>query len=126
MIVETTASAFDRLGGAAAIASIVDELYNRAQADPELAPYFHTTDLAVQRRKLGEMLGEALGGPKAPWLKGLEVAHRGRGITNRHFSLLAAHLIDVALESDVAPDEVDALMSWFALGREAVVDDPDA
>jgi hemoglobin len=123
---ETAASAFDRLGGADAIAAIVDELYDRAQEDPELAPYFHTTDMAVQRGKLAEMLGEALGGPKAPWLLGLAEAHRGRGITNRHFSLLAAHLIDVLLERHVDPDEVDAVMSWVARGREAVVDDPEA
>jgi len=36
-----------------------------------LGPYFHTTDLDVQRRKLTEMIGEALGGPEAPWLLGL-------------------------------------------------------
>ena len=114
---------FDRLGGASAIVGIVDELYRRAQADDELAPYFHRTDMEVQRRKLAEMLGEALGGPEAPWLLGLKDAHRGRGISNRHFSLLASHLIDVLLDNNVAPDEVDAMMGWIARGREAVVED---
>jgi len=118
-----SSTVFDRLGGASAIDGIVDELYRRARADEELAPYFHRTDMEVQRRKLGEMLGEALGGPEAPWLLGLHDAHRGRGITNRHFSLLASHLIDVLLDNDVQPDEVDAMMSWFARGREAVVED---
>lgn len=116
---------FDRLGGAAAIAEIVTELYARAQADPELASYFHTTDVAAQRRKLAEMLGEAMGGPSAPWLLGLQVAHQGRGITNRHFSLMAAHLIDVLLERDLDPDEVDAVMNWVARGRDSVVEDAD-
>ena len=53
---------FDRLGGAAAIAQIVTKLYERTSTDPELAPYFHTTDMELQRRKLSEMIGEALGG----------------------------------------------------------------
>jgi hemoglobin len=116
---------FDRLGGAAALAAIVTKLYERTASDPELAPYFHTTDIEAQRRRLGEMLGEALGGPEAPWLLGLEEAHRGRGVTHRHFSLLAAHLLDLLEELDVDPDEADAVMNWVAQGRDAVVEEPD-
>ena len=123
----TTADAstlFDRLGGAAAIAQIVTRLYERTISDPELAPYFHTTDIEVQRRKLAEMLGEALGGPQAPWLRGLADAHRGRGVSHRHFSLLAAHLIDLLEELRVDPDEADLVMNWVAQGRDAVVEEP--
>ena len=116
---------FDRLGAAAAIATLVTSLYERTHADPELAPYFHTTDIEVQRRKLGEMIGQALGGPEAPWLLGLEDAHRGRGVSHRHFSLLAAHLMDILDELDVGPDEADVVMNWVAQGRDAVVEDPD-
>lgn len=115
---------FDRIGGAAAIAGIVTELYERTRADPELGPYFHTTDIDVQRRKLSEMIGEALGGPEAPWLLGLSDAHRGRGVSHRHFSLLAAHLIDILTELQVDPDEADAVMNWVAQGRDAVVEEP--
>lgn len=114
---------FDRLGGAAAIAQIVDSLYERAAGDPELGPYFHTTDMEAQRRKLTEMIGEALGGPKAPWLLGLEEAHRGRGVQHRHFSLLCAHLMDLLDEREIDPDEADVVMNWFTQGRSAVVED---
>lgn len=116
---------FDRLGGAAAIAEIVTKLYERTSGDPELAPYFHTTDMELQRRKLSEMIGEALGGPEAPWLLGLEAAHRGRGVSHRHFSLLAAHLLDLLEELQVDPDEADVVMNWVAQSREAIVEDPD-
>lgn len=114
---------FDRIGGAAAIAGIVAELYERTRTDPELGPYFHTTDIEVQRRKLTEMIGEALGGPDAPWLLGLEEAHRGRGVSHRHFSLLAAHLIDILTELEVNPDEADVVMNWVAQGRDSVVEE---
>lgn len=116
---------FDRLGGADAIAAIVTDLYERTAADPELAPYFHTTDMVVQRGKLAEMLGQALGGPEAPWLLGLQEAHRGRGVSHRHFSLLAAHLLDLLEERGVEPDEADAVMNWVAQGRDAVVEEPE-
>jgi hemoglobin len=115
---------FDRLGGAAAIAAIVSGLYERVQADAELAPYFHRSDMELQRRKLAEMIGEALGGPSAPWLLDLDTAHRGRGVTHRHFSLLAAHLMDLLIEADVDPDEANAVMNWVAAARSAVVDEP--
>ena len=116
---------FDRIGGAAAIAQVVTELYERTRADPELGPYFHTTDIGTQRRKLSEMIGASLGGPEAPWLLGLEDAHRGRGVSHRHFSLLAAHLIDILNEFDVNADEADVVMNWVAQGRDAVVEDPN-
>jgi hemoglobin len=115
---------FDRLGGAAAIAAIVTSLYERVQADPELAPYFHRTEMEPQRRKLAEMIGEALGGPSAPWLLDLDTAHRGRGVTHRHFSLLAAHLMDILIDADVDPDEANGVMNWFASARDAVVEEP--
>jgi hemoglobin len=88
-----------------------------------LAGYFHTTDLGSQRNRLTDMIGAAMGGLPAPWLKGLEEAHRGRGITHRHFSLMAAHLIDVLEHRGIDADEADLLTAWFAQGRDAVVDE---
>ena len=114
---------FQRVGGAIVVNRLVAMLYERARLDPELGPYFHTSDIEVQRRKLEELIGEAMGGPAAPWLLGLHEAHRDRGVTHRHFSLLAAHLMDVLDECAVGPDEADLVMNWFARGREAVVED---
>lgn len=116
---------FDRVGGMPAVLGIVDGLYAKAKADPELEGYFHTTNMEAQRQRLAEMIGQALGGPEAPWLKGLREAHAGRGITHRHFSLMAAHLMDVLIEIDLDPDEADLVMNWIAQGRDAVVEDPD-
>lgn len=117
-------SAYDRLGGEPAIAAVVDELYRRAIADEELGQYFHSTNLDAQRLKLTEMIAEALGGPTAPWLSGLREAHSGRGVTHRHFSLMAAHLIDVLGEHGVDEEEQNTLMNWIAAGRDAVVAEP--
>jgi truncated hemoglobin YjbI len=78
--------------------------------------------METQRSRLTDMISEAVGGPPAPWLKGLDDAHRGRGITHRHFSLMAAHLIDALEHHGIDPDEADLLTAWFAQGRAAVVD----
>lgn len=111
-----------RVGGPAGVSAVVDELYRRAGEDAELSVYFHRTDMATQRRRLADLITEALGGPETSWLIGLEEAHRGRGITHRHFSLMAAHLIDTLDQHGVRADETEVLMAWFAAGREAVVD----
>jgi len=111
-----------RLGGPEGVRAVVDELYRRAWDDPELAGYFHATDQSAQRQRLADMITGALGGPPTPWLAGLEAAHHGRGITHRHFSLMAAHLLDTLDHFGVTPDEADLLTSWFAAGRDAVVD----
>lgn len=115
-------TAFEALGGEAGVLEVVDELYARVRADEELAPYFHRTEMAVQRQKLAEMITEALGGPAAPWLLSLGDAHKGRGITHRHFSLLNAHLIDVVTERGLG-EEVDDLIDFVNRARPAVVED---
>ncbi|MFN7149922.1 MAG: group I truncated hemoglobin [Microthrixaceae bacterium] len=119
---DLTDSPLARLGGTAGVDAVVDELYRRAGEDPELSGYFHTADMAAQRRRLADMIAGALGGPPTPWILGLDAAHRGRGITHRHFSLMAAHLIDTLEHFGVRPDEADLLTEWFAAGRQAVVD----
>lgn len=119
---DSSPSIFERIGGAAAVEAVVSDLYERAGVDPDLGPFFHGTDLPVQRRKLAEMIGEALGGPPAPWLLGLREAHAGRAIGHHHFSLMASYLIDILIERGVGDDETDAITAWFAEGRDAVVD----
>lgn len=116
-------SFFLRLGGAVAIARLVGALYDRVQADPELAPYFHTTDMDSQRRRLGEMLTDVLGGPSAPWILDLRTAHLGRGVSNRHFSLLCGHLIDVLAVAGVETDDADDVVEWVGRARPVVVED---
>jgi truncated hemoglobin YjbI len=118
-----TPSLFIRIGGAPAIAQVVAALYERVRADPELAPYFHLTDIEAQRRKLGEMLADALGGPQAPWIIDLRTAHRGRGVTHRHFALLCAHLIDVLEDAGLSGDEADDIIEWVGRARSAVVEE---
>lgn len=112
----------DRIGGPAGVSAVVDELYRRAEQDAELSAYFHRTDMETQRRRLADVITGALGGPSTSWLVGLEEAHRGRGITHHHFSLMAVHLIDTLEQHGVRPDETEILMAWFAAGRDAVVD----
>ena len=118
-----TPSLFARMGGPHAIGPLVASLYKRIRLDPELAPYFHLTDMAAQRTRLADMLTDVLGGPQAPWLIDLTSAHRGRGITNRHFSLLCAHIIDALEDAGLNGDEADDIIEWVGRARSSVVEE---
>lgn len=119
-------SAFDRIGGTTAVLTAVEMLYQRAEADPELAPYFHDTSMPLQRDKLVGMVSEALGGPRSPWMTGLVEAHRGRGITHEHFDRMTAYLLGVLDELGVGRREVRLVARWLATSRAAVVEERSA
>jgi hemoglobin len=123
--VDTSAETpYARLGGHAGVERAVAAMYVRIWADPELGPYFHRTDRDAQRRRLTQLLSSALGGPDAYTGKGLREAHAGRGITHRHFSILASHAADVLTDLGVADDVVDDVLEYFASARGDVVGDP--
>ena len=115
-------TAFERIGGASAVLTVVERLYARVGADPALAPYFRATNMPQQRDKLVGMVSEALGGPRSPWMTGLVQAHRGRGITHEHFDLMVGHLLAVLDELDLPPREVRLVARWLAAARDAVVE----
>ena len=116
-------TAFERIGGVTTVVTVVERLYERVGQDPALAPYFHDTNMPVQRDKLVAMVSEALGGPRSPWRTGLVEAHRGRHVTHEHFEQMAAHLLDVLRELDVPRREVRAVARWLAASRPAVVEE---
>lgn len=120
----STETPFTRLGGQDGVAAAVEELYDRIWADPELGPFFHRTDQVAQRKRLTQLLSSALGGPDDYTGKGLREAHAGRGITHRHFSLLASHAADVLADRGLEDEVVDDVLDYLASARLEVVDDP--
>jgi hemoglobin len=97
---------FDRIGGAPAIAALIDEFYTRVLTDPELAPFFSATSMAKLRRMQQEFFAAALDGPIR--YSGLSIAatHYGRGIRPRHLRRFVEHLL--ATLRSRAIDEADA------------------
>jgi hemoglobin len=119
----STETPYLRLGGQTGIERVVDALYVRIWADPELGPYFHRTDKDAQRRRLSNLLASALGGPDDYTGKGLREAHAGRGITHRHFSILASHAADVLVDEGLEDEVVDDVLEFIASARAEVVGD---
>jgi hemoglobin len=83
---------YEAIGGHAAVVAAVDVFYRRVLADPELGPFFPDGVGLRHRRYLATFLGEALGGPRRYRGPDIAAAHRGLGISDAHFALVAGHL----------------------------------
>lgn len=83
---------YERIGGAAAVASLVDAFYDRVLADEALAPFFEHADLKRLLEMQRMVFTMALGGPDAYEGRPLAHAHRGRGIRREHLQRFVDHL----------------------------------
>jgi hemoglobin len=114
-------SIYDRIGGKQALVVVVDDFYRRVLGDPLLQPLFVNTDMAAQKRHQVAFLTAALGGPSAYKGKDMSAAHRGRGITDRHFGAVAGHLQASLVNAKVGQPEIDSIMQAAASLQKQVV-----
>ena len=115
------ASIYDQIGGKHALTAVVDDFYRRVLGDPLLKPLFANTDMAQQKRHQVAFLTAALGGPSAYKGKDMGAAHRGRGITDRHFGAVAGHLQASLISAKVGKPEIDTIMQAAASLQSQVV-----
>ena len=104
MSTSAATSIYDSIGGEPALVAVVDDLYRRVTADPELAGFFAGTNMAKLKGRQVEFFAGALGGPQTYTGATMREAHRGRGIGQEHFNLVAGHLIAALGAADV-PDK---------------------
>jgi hemoglobin len=106
-----TPTLFERLGGLVSIDVAVDQLHDRIQGDPELAPFFDRADLRRQRGHQKAFLAMALGGPRSYGGRGIAEAHRHLGICAHQVDLVAGHLAAVHAGLGVSPALVDEVVA---------------
>ncbi|MFC0038959.1 group I truncated hemoglobin [Actinomadura rayongensis] len=107
-------SIYESIGGEDALVAVVDDLYVRILADPELAGFFAGTNLPRLKGRQVEFFGQALGGPMIYGGGSMKDVHLGRGIERRHFDLVAGHLV-AALGAAGVPDDTIAEIASVVL-----------
>ncbi len=85
-------SLYEQLGGAAGIATVVDDFYRRVLADDTLSGLFAGKDLAALSRHQTRFIAYALGGPNRYTGRSMRRAHAGLGIIAAQFAAVAGHL----------------------------------
>jgi hemoglobin len=94
-------SDYDRIGGAAAVKTVVDRFYELILEDDRLVAYFTDTDLPRLKRHQVLLISQVLGGPAAYDGRDLKQAHAGRAITSEDFGRVVGHLVQALQEAGV-------------------------
>lgn len=109
MTSETTI--YDAIGGEPALVAVVSDFYDRVVADPELSGFFAGVNMNRLQGRQVEFFAEALGGPAAYSGASMKDAHVGRGIGQRHFDLVAGHLVASLTGAGVPAGIIDQIVA---------------
>jgi len=105
---------YQAIGGDSALAGVVDDLYVRILGDPELRGFFAGANMSRLKGRQVEFFGAALGGPQ-PWRgASMRDVHRGRGIGQEHFDLVAGHLVAALSDAGVPAGTVAQIVAAIA------------
>ena len=96
-------SIYDEIGGAPAVTAVVDGLYERLIADPDLMTYFDRRDMAGLKAHQRALVTVALGGTEEYGGRMMQPAHAGLAITNEAFDKVLGHLQAALAAAGVAP-----------------------
>lgn len=105
---------FDRIGGEAAVAAVVDLFYTKVIADPSLAPYFDGIDLDRLKGHQRRFVGQALGASTPYTGRAMNVAHAGLGITGPAFATVVGHLAASLTEAGVDDETISEIAGALA------------
>ncbi len=87
------ASLFDRLGGKAAITSVVADFRKRVAEDARINAKFARSDMPRLEAMLVDQVCEATGGPCRYTGRGMRDAHQGMRVTTGEFNALVDDLV---------------------------------
>ncbi len=101
---------YQRLGGNAGIAKVVDDGVGIVVADPQLAPYFAITIQSQERvddlkANLVDLLGQTVGGPEVYTGLSMKATHIGMGITDDDFTKFLVDFTQALQDNGVSPDD---------------------
>jgi hemoglobin len=105
---------YQRLGGQAGIAQIVDNFLYEVGDNALLLPLFADTDLLRFRSKLAEHLCEISGGPCRYSGDSMTEVHAGMAMNNRHFDAVVTALTDAMTQAGVDVASQNALLKKLA------------
>lgn len=115
------ASIYSEIGGHEALTTVVDDFYRRVLADPQLAPFFAGTNVSRLKGMQVEFFAAALGGPDEYAGQTMRDVHRGRGIDQVHFDLVAKYLAESLADAGVSEATTGTIIATIApLSREIV------
>ena len=96
-------SDYERIGGAPAVRTVVDRLYQLILADDQLAGVFEGSDMAQLKRRQALLISQVLGGPADYDGRELGQARTGRHIARDDYRKVVSYLVQTMVEVGVLP-----------------------
>ena len=120
---------WDRLGGEANVAKVVDDFVNTAGKDPKVNFWRDPTkvpskeEVAALKKHLVEFVSSATGGPLKYEGKSMKEVHKGMKITNAEFDAAAKDLQEALEKNGAKPDDEKAVMAAVEGTRKDIVEE---
>ncbi len=118
-----TQTLYKRLGGAKALAAVVEDFYERVLGDDALAGFFSNVDMDRQRKQQTAFMAAAFGGPNKYNGLSMTEAHEGLGISQGDFDAVATHLVESLESFEVDEKLIQEVVGIVAPLSGAIVDD---
>lgn len=99
-------SLFERIGGAAAIAAVVEIFYQKQLLDPNVKGFFKKTDLEKLKSHQRNFFAKCFGGPDNYTGKDMVESHKDLFITDLHFDCVKQNLLDTLEELKLSKDMI--------------------
>lgn len=116
------ASLYDRLGGEAALAAVVEEFTARVGADVRVNKFFAKTDMARFKKMLVQQLGQATGGPQKYEGGDMKLVHKDMGVSDANFDAIVDSLVGALNKFKVPAVEQKELLSILGPMRADIVE----
>ena len=117
---------YETIGGNRTIWAATESFYRRVLADPDLKPFFDSTDMPNLVGRQSMFISMLLGGRVVYTGKDIGAAHeqvRIRGLTGAHFDAFLHHFRAALDEVGVQSDKAEEVMKFLEARRSAVLND---
>jgi hemoglobin len=114
----------ETIGGNRTVWAAIDSFYRRVLEDPELRPFFKSTDMAHLKAGQSMFIAMLLGGRTVYTGREIGEAHahaRLQGLTGAHFDLFLKHFRAALDEVGVAAERAAKAMKLLESQRDAVL-----
>ena len=116
---------YDEIGGSPGVEAVVEALYQRLLADPDLLRWFEGRDLARLKAHQRALVTVALGGDSEEYTgRMMHPAHAGLAITNDAFDKVLDHLAAVFADAGVPAATTAKILAILQPLRTDVVQAP--
>jgi len=112
---------YERIGGEPAVEALVDDLYERVLADPELKPFFENHAVERIRSMQRELFCEALGGPLRYTGAPLSKVHHGKGIQMKHFQRFMSLVMEALEGAGLDESERSEVLAALAVEADDII-----